>query len=60
MNTLTEELARAAGWDAGNRSMYQHGRHQWDCEDVEAATKEFCRLMRILEPGIILDEEPGQ
>lgn len=41
---MTEELARAASWDAGNRSMRAAGRTIWSQEDADAAWAEFNRL----------------
>ena len=41
---LTEELARAAAADAGNRSMRAAGRTSWDREDYCAAVSEYDRL----------------
>ena len=38
------QLAHAAAWDAGNRSMRQAGRDQWDKVDYQACVKEFERL----------------
>jgi hypothetical protein len=41
---LTEELARAAAADAGNRSMRTAGRTAWSEEDFRAAAYEYERL----------------
>lgn len=45
---LTPELARAAGWDAGNRSMRAAGRKAWNEEDYQAAVDTENRLMQPL------------
>jgi hypothetical protein len=42
---LTEELARAAAWDAGNRSMREAGRTAWSRADYDAAVNELDRLL---------------
>lgn len=41
---LTRELAWAAGWDAGDRSMRAAGRKRWSKKDYAAAVAEFDRL----------------
>lgn len=40
-----DEAARAAGWDAGNRSARAAGRDRWDGEDYDAAAAEYWRIM---------------
>lgn len=47
---LTPDLAKAAGLDAGNRSMRAAGRTVWNEEDYDAASQELTRLMRKIEP----------
>ena len=42
--TITYEIAHAAGWDAGNRSMRSAGRLHWNEEDYNACWAEFNRL----------------
>lgn len=42
---LTPALARAAGTDAGNRSMRAAGRTVWNEQDLEAAVRETNRLL---------------
>jgi hypothetical protein len=42
---VTYQLAHAAGWDAGNRSMRAAGRSKWNHEDHAAASAEFSRIM---------------
>ena len=37
-------ILRAAGWDAGNRSMRKAGRRTWDGSDYDAAVAEMNRL----------------
>lgn len=41
---VTREIARAAGWDAGNRSMRSAGRTAWNATDYAAAVAECQRL----------------
>ncbi len=41
---ITREIARAAGWDAGNRSMKAAGRKAWNAADYAAAVAECDRL----------------
>lgn len=43
---MTENLARAAAQDAGNRSMRKAGRKTWSREDYNEAVREFNRLWR--------------
>ena len=42
--TLTPEIARAAAWDAGNRSMRAAGRAAWNGADWDVACAELERL----------------
>ncbi len=42
---LTEEFARASGWDAGNRSMRAACRSAWNIDDRNVATQETLRLL---------------
>ena len=42
---MTYEIAKAAAWDAGNRSMRAAGRPAWSAEDYNACCAEFNRLM---------------
>lgn len=42
---MTDQLARAAGTDAGNRHMKEAGRTKWDATDYAAAASEYKRLM---------------
>ena len=44
MIAMTQELARAAAWDAGNRHMREHGRTAWNEDDYNAACEFFERL----------------
>ena len=39
------DIARAASWDAGNRSMKLGGRNTWNETDWNAMCKEFDRVM---------------
>jgi hypothetical protein len=48
--TMTEELARAAATDAGNRSMRANSRTKWNQQDYNAAAIEFRRLWKLNEP----------
>ena len=41
---MTEQLARAAAWDAANRSMRAAGREHWNEDDYNACWAEFNRL----------------
>ena len=41
---LTRDLAHAAAWDEGNRSMRLAGRDKWSEDDYNAAVREFNRL----------------
>ena len=43
---LTEELARAAATDAGNRSAREHGRKAWNRQDYNRAVQTYNRLAR--------------
>lgn len=47
---MTEQLARAAATDAGNRSMRANGRERWNQDDFNAAASEFNRLWKPSEP----------
>lgn len=40
----TEPLARAAAWDAANRSARAQGREKWTAEDLAVAVAEYHRL----------------
>jgi hypothetical protein len=42
---ITQDLAHAAGMDAGNRSMRRAGRTAWNEEDYNAAAAEEHRLL---------------
>ena len=44
MIQITQELARMAAWDAGNRNMADGGRREWNEDDFNVATDEFNRL----------------
>lgn len=41
---MTDRIARAAGWDAGNRHAQTHGRAVWTEDDYQAAIDEYNRL----------------
>lgn len=41
---MTYDLAHAAAWDAGNRSMKAGKRTRWSLEDRDACWREFDRL----------------
>ncbi|MFN8926097.1 MAG: hypothetical protein ACK5WM_11160 [Rhodospirillales bacterium] len=43
---MTVRIARAAGWDAGNRSMTVAGRAAWNEEDWNVACEVFETMMR--------------
>jgi hypothetical protein len=43
---MTVRIARAAGWDAGNRSMKAGGRTAWNEEDWNVACEVFETMMR--------------
>lgn len=43
--TMNMKIARAASFDAGNRSMRAAGRTEWNDDDLQAAHDEFARLM---------------
>ncbi len=42
---LTQELARAVGADAANRSMRKDGRKEWNSNDYNIAVGVYMRLM---------------
>jgi hypothetical protein len=44
MMQMTEQIARAAGWDAGDASMERGGRTAWNEDDYNAAAREYARL----------------
>jgi hypothetical protein len=44
MKTWSRDLAWAAAWDAGNRSMAKGGRKSWNGEDSNIHRAEFNRL----------------
>jgi hypothetical protein len=44
---LTPAIARAAGRDAGNKSMHSAGRRAWGAEDFDVAADTYERLARI-------------
>ena len=44
MIRMSREIAWAAAWDAGNRSMRKAGREVWNEDDYNAACAEFERL----------------
>jgi hypothetical protein len=48
---MTEEIARAAALDAGNRSMRAGGRMVWDLDDYTVACAELDRLWFVRVPG---------
>ncbi len=48
---LTPDLAYAAGWDEGNRSMRQAGRTVWNAEDYNACVCKYNELMELLFPA---------
>ena len=41
---MTQQIARAAAQDAGNRSMRAAGRSKWNRADYNSAVAEFNRL----------------
>jgi hypothetical protein len=45
---LTEALARAAGYDAGDRAMRHAGRTYWTAEDFNTAVRETNRLLDLI------------
>lgn len=47
MVILTEGLARAAAWDAGNRHMRKDGRKKWNEDDWNTAAKTLEELLSI-------------
>ncbi len=49
---LTRELAIAAGWDEGHRSMRTAGRKAWNEEDAAIAWKELNRLWPLCTHGV--------
>jgi hypothetical protein len=44
---MTPAIARAAGQDAGNRSMRAAGRASWNEDDWNAAVETMTRLMEL-------------
>ncbi len=44
MTDLYREIAKAAAWDAGNRSMRAAGRTFWNRDDYNVAVRELHRL----------------
>lgn len=44
-------MARAAGWDEGNRSMRAAGRTAWNEEDWRAAVQVVERYIEAVPPG---------
>jgi hypothetical protein len=50
---LTEELARMAAQDAGNRSMRKAHRKAWNEEDWNVAAETFDRLWPTKEDGTV-------
>lgn len=46
---LTLDLARAAGMDAGNRSMRKAGRKHWNEDDFDAAATVYNHLLDEIE-----------
>jgi hypothetical protein len=46
---LTYNLAMAAAWDEGNRSMKKAGRKKWNDEDWIAAAKKANELLDMME-----------
>lgn len=47
---MTEDLARRAATDEGNRSMRANGRRKWNRDDFIAAATMFNRLWKSNEP----------
>jgi hypothetical protein len=47
----SRDIPRAAGWDAGDRSMKAAGRSRWTRQDYNAAVREFNRLAPIRRFG---------
>ena len=47
----TIALARAAGIDAGNRSMRSAGRSEWDEDDYNAASEAYARVADLINPS---------
>jgi hypothetical protein len=41
----TKDIARAAGWDAGDRNARANGRQKWTVDDYNAAVAEFNRIL---------------
>ena len=54
---LTRELAWAAAWDEGNRSMIRNRRRVWSREDRDAAAARFDELWPIEKDLEIADLE---
>jgi hypothetical protein len=46
--TMTKDIARAIGLDAGNASMRRAGRSQWNEDDFNAASAAYQRAMRLI------------
>jgi len=46
---MTVRIARAAGWDAGNRSMRAGGRTAWNEDDWNVACEVFETMVRRIE-----------
>jgi hypothetical protein len=49
-------IAHAAGWDAGNRSMREHGRTSWNEDDWAVACETHGRLLAELEAALFRAE----
>lgn len=53
---MSQAIAHAAGWDAGNSTMRAAGRTAWNEDDWNAACELFNRLMRIVDAEAALAE----
>lgn len=42
---MNDNIARAAGWDAGNRNAKKHGRTTWNEDDYNVAVETYNKLM---------------
>jgi hypothetical protein len=52
MLKMSYSLARAAGWDEGDKNMKKNGRTMWNEDDWNASCRKFYELMQF-----ITDEE---
>ena len=58
---VTPAIARAAGWDAGDKAMRAAGRTEWNHDDWDAACATTDRLMQLVQVAdpVLAEDTPA-